>query len=454
MSKIRSANVAGPDQFADAIVETLGCLVPSSKVRAYGASLASLVSCIGRKPYLYGRSESGFFIRGATALFWFRGSGERYCCIEATRQSIPISRFEKSVLKHLPRTIESLHTGGMEHGPATGARIASQYSFSNLLITRCVRRTVTSTNLWGPALVLTVLSDLAVMRYEGHPTVSGFLFAKEYSDYAASLDTSLYEIYPFEHPIPLTRSIFSEPASYRYINGRNAFYVVDRNQLIHGTVHCNDPSRFNRLQRATHQHLQALLSTNRTRAWVAYVGDNDDVNVVQPNLTHLRLSKRRWRILDFDLLSSLLISHGVEDTTCDHIMAAIRAISDMRMGTSILIPNDPNLRPQCIANIDASELGESLRAGISSRSVDDLLSRKALIGMLTSDGMTSISKTGTVLGTGEIVNLSKASESQVSGGGRTQACVAASRFGLVLKVSEDGPITAYQNGDELLRLFT
>lgn len=46
------------------------------------------------------------------------------------------------------------------------------------------------------------------------------------------------------------------------------------------------------------------------------------------------------------------------------------------------------------------------------------------------------------MGYGKIISLNDAGENQQSGGGgHTQAALAASRYGLVAKVSQDGPIS-------------
>jgi hypothetical protein len=57
-----------------------------------------------------------------------------------------------------------------------------------------------------------------------------------------------------------------------------------------------------------------------------------------------------------------------------------------------------------------------------------------------------------LIGSGEIIGL-QAGELSSVGGGRTQAAKATSQFGLVIKVSEDGPISVYSKGTKVLRLI-
>jgi len=57
-----------------------------------------------------------------------------------------------------------------------------------------------------------------------------------------------------------------------------------------------------------------------------------------------------------------------------------------------------------------------------------------------------------VLNCGEIVHMGEADPLRQAGGGRTQAAIAASRYGLVIKISEDGPISFYKDGREQISI--
>ena len=71
---------------------------------------------------------------------------------------------------------------------------------------------------------------------------------------------------------------------------------------------------------------------------------------------------------------------------------------------------------------------------------------------MTSDGLTTIGRSGMVLGAGDIINL-QSSNKNISGGGRTQAAISASSFGLAVKVSEDGPISIFKDGALQIRFI-
>ena len=80
----------------------------------------------------------------------------------------------------------------------------------------------------------------------------------------------------------------------------------------------------------------------------------------------------------------------------------------------------------------------------------DLKSSGTLLRILTSDGMTVFNKEGKLVETGFIIDTSHVQEI-ITGGGRTAAASAASFFGKVIKVSQDGHIELYEDGKMIYR---
>ena len=71
------------------------------------------------------------------------------------------------------------------------------------------------------------------------------------------------------------------------------------------------------------------------------------------------------------------------------------------------------------------------------------LNRKLRQELLSLDGATIIRKDGTLVATGAIISL----KTQGDGGGRTAATKQLSDYGIAFKISEDGEITCYHDGD-------
>ena len=71
------------------------------------------------------------------------------------------------------------------------------------------------------------------------------------------------------------------------------------------------------------------------------------------------------------------------------------------------------------------------------------LSRRHRLELLSMDGATVVSHTGRILTAGAIIHVPSGSE----GGGRTAALKEIPKYGMGIKVSQDGPIKAYKSVD-------
>jgi hypothetical protein len=87
---------------------------------------------------------------------------------------------------------------------------------------------------------------------------------------------------------------------------------------------------------------------------------------------------------------------------------------------------------------------------VKGRHIGELKQAGTLLRILSSDGMTIFNRTGKLMETGFIIDTSHARE-VVTGGGRTTAASAASFFGKVIKVSQDGPVELYHDGRLIYR---
>jgi len=106
----------------------------------------------------------------------------------------------------------------------------------------------------------------------------------------------------------------------------------------------------------------------------------------------------------------------------------------LRMGS---VGGRDSLSRALVEHVRGSRLGVLKRSGELNR-------------ILSSDGLTVINRKGELLDTGVIVDTSQV-KGLVTGGGRTTAANAASHFGQVVKVSEDGPVELYRAGKRLYR---
>lgn len=162
--------------------------------------------------------------------------------------------------------------------------------------------------------------------------------------------------------------------------------------------------------------------------------------------------KGRWAIFDPDVFRSFLAG-CIDPTTADDLLWTLYALSKSRYGTVILIHHGfagelAELKKGSVGGADP--ICRQLIERVKGRTVAELKEGGALLRILSADGMTVFSKDGRLIETGFIIDTSHARE-MVTGGGRTTAASAASFFGKVIKVSQDGPIELYLDGRVVYR---
>lgn len=450
MNAKRSETRTHTDQMIEGLLLTLRALIPGVSVHCQTVDSVDHLTEPGFVRRGVG-GQAGHCSRDGEISIWFDLSHGRICLLQLTRRHVPFTQAEKSLLGRFPDALNGLLVSHAPRAIELAQRIAARVSVETLLIARYLRGGK-ATTYWTPALVLEELQRLTFRRYEGNPCTSGFVYSSKPDLYAARFPVDEYQFVPFSQPVTLKANKLSSPASFRYVDGQNAFYVIDNIQRIRGFCIAADPKRFNLIERCSCAHLVPLVRTMPGRVWAAFVGRNNDVNVVAGRDLHLRWDGNHWRLLDASILTSLLEAHGCTPRLSREVTLVCRALSDLRSGTVILFPDDESRSLEPAGTIDDSDLGKALRSALVDQTLSDLATSNALIGLLTSDGLTTISKTGRILACGEIVNIGAAAQEQPAGGGRTHAAVSASTIGLALKVSEDGPISVFKHGRRLIEI--
>jgi len=118
----------------------------------------------------------------------------------------------------------------------------------------------------------------------------------------------------------------------------------------------------------------------------------------------------------------------------------------MRFGALLLLAREAETRPSVAGNIGGEGISDALKAAAKGKVISNTIASNEALGILTSDGLTTIDCKGQILSAGEIIDIHSGHDTQISGGGRTQAAVAASKYGLAIKISEDGPISLFKDG--------
>lgn len=360
------------------------------------------------------------------------------------------SRNEKKLLKTIQKAIRSTNITSANFLVYQPQIIEAGLSFPYFVISQLMRGKCEHN--WGaPIHYLQLLQNLTFQRYENQKCTSGFVCVANVREFLSSLENKeVYKYIPFKKIIHITSSFFSKPAAYRYVDGRNSFYLCSRSEQVHGILTLNNPNQYNILERCSGEYLQDILSIEYCK-WVSYIGYSNDVVLYAHNFPQLKWENNYWRLRDKEQLKEILVEQiKTEKLFADNITKTILTLSELHMGSLILI-TDGGI-PETISKIDTTPLGKELYEGIYSASYRDLIDSNRILGLLSSDGLTVFNTKGIVIDCGSIINLSSENKSSIAGGGRTQAAIIASLYGIAIKVSEDGPITVYKNGECILKL--
>jgi DNA integrity scanning protein DisA with diadenylate cyclase activity len=197
---------------------------------------------------------------------------------------------------------------------------------------------------------------------------------------------------------------------------------------------------------ASYGHLKALLKPSDS--FIVVANRNSEVDIVTiGNVGHiLRWTRGRWRAVNLALLTET-VEQAANSRVAKAVVRAALTLSYLRYGTLILVPNDARDLPDG-GSIDRSRMGKALRRQIRAQTISELMDSGQFVSALSSDGLTAVAANGRILDTGRILSDVRLGRGRV-GGARTAAARAASKKGLVIKVSADGPITLFRDGKEL-----
>lgn len=369
--------------------------------------------------------------------------------LRIARSSPPFSKSEERLFGRLPTTLLKAFAGAGEKGGDQPSQLGALLALDHLLVAQVLRRELTG-GYWTHLTILRTLIDLTFARYEGSKATSGVVYSSQPEMFLKSLGGTGYSFSAFATKHSFDRDFFSTPASYRYVDGRNAFFLVDNQRDVWGVLRSDKPEQFTLIDRCAGVHVHRLVERMPGRSWCGYVGLNDDVLVRTAQGLSLSWRANHWQVRDDTILCALLAGAGLDLSVAEILAKTLQAMSELRKGALVLIPDNDTSLPATVGQIDTSTLASLLNAQLEQQPFTAIYNSNAAVHVLGSDGITIVSSKGQLLACGRIIDLSGVAAG--SGGGRTQAAKAASQFGLAVKVSADGPISAFRAGQKVLSL--
>jgi hypothetical protein len=428
------------DQLLEGFLISIGQLIPNTRVRVLEAA----------RDLPSGAGTSGFSCDDRNARLWFPWrDDEPPLAFAVERDEVGLTDDERLLLELVPASLgdlaeEAASVAGM------ALKFSSKIGFGDILVARFLDPSDRDT-LNNRVSLFLALQDLSFRYYEDKRCSSGFYYTEDVPGFLEKIGQTNFLFYPFDQPLDFSFGMFDAPASFRYVDGRNSYYVVDRELKLHGIVRLRNPDSYSLVSRLRNQHLRGLLDGMPGNPWVAFVGLREEVYViVNPDL-QIKWSRNHWLLRDRDLIFRVLDRFGLDQGLQELFVSLLFALSEGGIGASILIPDDRDRLPKAVGKIDHTDIGNHLRRMIQKSSIADLNATNSLLGILGSDGLTTISREGEILSCGDIIDITEAALLGSQGGGRSQAGLAASFFGLSIKISQNGPLSFYFHGKLLLQ---
>ncbi|MBT1071881.1 hypothetical protein [Pelotalea chapellei] len=369
----------------------------------------------------------------------------------ARRDFLPFTRTEESFCRELLTAFSAMYSGFRQEGYAAHFRTALLASIMDITVARSLRGDHRKA-FWPIQQVIQLLKNLSYQRYEGKPATTGLIVHRTTVQALQNLlKERQHMLTPLQPHEELSPTFFDNPLTYRFIDGVNLFFVANIQMQVSGVIRTSSRLHTD-VERLTQREIFSLVRRSGRGAFAITVNEASEIEILVSPARLLVRRKGLWAIFDPDIMRSYL-ADSLDEESIDELLWTVYALSKIRHGTVILIYDG---KPRQLANLKKGSvggddpIGRLLIGQAKGRTISELKRAGTLLRILSSDGMTVFSRTGKLLEIGFIIDTSHAHE-VVTGGGRTTAASAASFFGKVIKVSQDGPVDLYQDGRLIYR---
>jgi hypothetical protein len=204
------------------------------------------------------------------------------------------------------------------------------------------------------------------------------------------------------------------------------------------------------------------LATAGNRSICAVLSPSHEIKVFAEGVQAFSFRNARWHLLDIAAKYQMWADAVGNAALAERLFQTAFDLSDQREGALFVVLRDPYTSlPQLVALNDRLDAVRSSGTDIPTRgqlmymlrgrSATDL-DNAVLSGLARTDGATVMDASGRLLAVGAILLHTEPPEPHSNlavEGARTTAAMAAGRFGAVLKVSEDGLITFYDQQERI-----
>ena len=370
----------------------------------------------------------------------------------ATRKNIPFTRLEESFCGELLTAFAMLYSGFRQEGYAAQFRTALVASIMDITVARSLRGDHRK-GFWPIQQLIQLLKSLSYQKYEGKPATTGVIIHRTTpAELRSVMKQRKHTLVPLKSSQSIGPGFFDNPLTYRFIDGTNLFFLAGIQMQVNGIVTISGTALMNEVERQTQRELFSIIRRSGAGAFAVTVNEASDIEVLTSPARIMVRRKGMWSIFDPDIFRAFL-SDSIDAESAEDLIWTLYALSKMRYGTVVMVYGGSGkklagLKKGAVGGADP--IGRLLIERVKKKGVGELKQSGTLLRILSSDGLTVFNSKGKLVDTGFIIDTSHARE-MVAGGGRTTAACAASHFGKVIKVSQDGPIELYENGTQIYR---
>jgi hypothetical protein len=308
------------------------------------------------------------------------------------------------------------------------------------------------------ATAIEVLRVAAISSYENRSISSGVLILDSEDDPESASHA------PVDQALRYSQALTGIKTFYRLCDGLQTVYSINRSGFVldvleiarrtaPGTleVPCPTPYRAHALATAGNRNVCVVLSPSH------------ELKLFAEGVQVFSFRNARWHLLDLQAKYEMWAASIGNPALAERLFQTAVDLADAREGALFVVLKDPEASLSMLVapgdQLDAPRLPGSTDAPTRMQLLQMLQGRTAtgvdpavLAGLARTDGATVLDGSGRFLAIGAILLHSEPVEPHSSlavEGARTTAAMAAGRFGAVLKVSEDGLITFYDQRERI-----
>ena len=307
------------------------------------------------------------------------------------------------------------------------------------------------------ATAIEVLRVAALSSYENRPISSGVLLVDRNDDTVRSREVSPDESYLYSQALTAIKSF------YRLSDGIETVFLVERAGHVLDIVEVEHYAESAALAvpSAARYTPHALATAGNSRICIV-LSPSHEIKVFAEGVQTFSFRNARWHLLDLQAKYEMWQAAIDNPALSERLFQTAVDLADSREGALFVVLRDPAASlPQLVAPADQLDAVGHMGGAVPSRAqllhmlrgrnVHDL-DPAVLRGLARTDGATVMDRNGRLLAVGAILLHTEPPEPHSNlpvEGARTTAAMAAGRFGAVLKVSEDGLITFYDQQERI-----